>query len=164
MSSIEFSQARQAGSEAEHSARTRLTTALFGDRIGLTIFLASLCLFVLGWRTAIFITDTYTLANGLHAVSQGALGYTEPAYGGSLDTPGATASDGRTIARNYGAIVLSLPFLALIEGVGAVASLRIGIAALWALLALGAVAQGVHCSTVRVSSSAAASSSSVCSA
>ncbi|WP_324758756.1 hypothetical protein [Haloarcula montana] len=141
MSSIEFASLRRTDAGTGLSTWARLRTVLFGDRIGLAIFLGSLCLFMLAWRTTVFITDTYTIVNGLYAVSNGHIGITEAVYGGNLDTPGMTSAGGRTIARNYGAIVLSLPFLALVESLDAITSLRIGIAALWSILALGVVVQ-----------------------
>lgn len=113
--------------------RESVVAVLFGDRVGLALFLGCACLFALFWRTTILITDTYTLANGLYSLSNGNVFLTEAVYGPSLDTPGTEYYRGNPIARNYGAIVLSLPFWALLEGLGAVVDLRIGIVALWSL-------------------------------
>lgn len=123
------------------SVRKAVVRAVFGDRLGLTVFLGSLCLFALTWRTSVFINDTFTLANGLYSLTQGELLLTEPVYGGSLQTPGAIQYGDRFLARNYGALVLSLPFLALVEGLTLVTSLRVGLLALWSLVALGFVVQ-----------------------
>ncbi|WP_276271503.1 hypothetical protein [Haloarcula litorea] len=113
----------------------------FGDRVGLSIFLASLCLFGLLWQARIFITDTYALANGLHALARGQIHMTEAAYGPNLLTPGAKRYGGGIISRNYGVLVLSLPFLGLVELLAATTSLRIGFVALWSLTLLALVRQ-----------------------
>ncbi|PSP83140.1 hypothetical protein BRC96_09570 [Halobacteriales archaeon QS_6_64_34] len=113
--------------------RHALAKVLFGDRIGLLAFLGSLCLFGIIWQTAVFITDTYALVNGLYSLSNGELFMTEAAYGPSLDTPGVERTEGGLIARNYGAIVLSLPFWVVLEAIAAVASLRIALVGLWSL-------------------------------
>lgn len=72
-------------------SNTRETTyaVLFGDRLGLIVFLATVVLFGLLWRTAFLITDSYTLANGLYSLSNGQLAMTEAAYGPGVETPGA---------------------------------------------------------------------------
>lgn len=128
---------------AEPMAQVRETAirTLFGDRYGLVVFLACLCLFGVVWRTGVFITDSYTLANGLYAVTNGEVFMTEAAYGGSLDTPGAEQAPGGLIARNYGAILLSLPFWGILEGLSAVTSLRVALLGLWSLALLALVVQ-----------------------
>lgn len=129
---------------SDHSTselRHTLAKVLFGDRIGLLAFLGSLCLFGLVWQTEVFITDTYALVNGLYSLSNGDLFLTEAAYGPTLDTPGVEQTSGGLIARNYGAIVLSLPFWVLLEAVAAVASLRVALVGLWSLALLGFVVQ-----------------------
>lgn len=125
------------------SAHLRETAlrVLFGDRAGLVVFLSCLCLFGVVWRTDIFITDSYTLANGLYALTNGDVFLTEAAYGGSLDTPGAEQAPDGLIARNYGAIVLSLPFWAILEGLSAVTSLRVALVGLWSLVLLALAVQ-----------------------
>ncbi|MDS0281553.1 hypothetical protein [Haloarcula onubensis] len=123
----------------EYAAVERRRTVigvLFGDRIGLLAFLGSLCLFGIVWQTAVFITDTYALVNGLYALSNGDLFLTEAAYGPSLDTPGVNRASGGLIARNYGVIVLSLPFWVVLESIAAVASLRVALVGLWSLALL----------------------------
>ena len=125
------------------SAHVRATAmrVLFGDRYGLVVFLSCLCLFGVVWRTDVFITDSYTLANGLYTLTNGEVFMTEAAYGGSLDTPGAEQAPDGLIARNYGAIVLSLPFWALLEGLSTVTSLRVALVGLWSLALLALVVQ-----------------------
>ena len=128
---------------AESMARLRegAIRVLFGDRYGLTVFLACLCLFGVVWRTGIFITDSYTLANGLYALTNGEVFLTEAAYGPGLETPGAEQAPGGRIARNYGVIVLSYPFWVGLEGLSAVTSLRVALVGLWSLALLGLVVQ-----------------------
>jgi hypothetical protein len=112
---------------------------LFGDQYGVVVFLSSLALFGLAWQGDVFITDTYTLANGLYSITSGELFLTEAAYGPEITTPGVeTAPDGR-IARNYGAIVLSVPFWSLLELVALVADLRVALVGLWSLVLLALV-------------------------
>ncbi|MBX0293850.1 hypothetical protein [Haloarcula nitratireducens] len=118
-----------------------LRTVLFGDRLGLSFFLASLCLFGLFWRASFFITDSYALANGLYSLSNGQVVLTDAAYGSGLETPGAHPYGGDLLSRNYGALILSLPFVFLIEAIDAVASLRIAFVALWSLALLALFVQ-----------------------
>ncbi|WP_018258127.1 hypothetical protein [Halomicrobium katesii] len=111
---------------------------LFGDRVGLLVFLGSLCLFLALWRTAFLINDSYTIANGLAAVADGNIALTEPAYG-SLRSPGTNFYGGSTYSRNYGVIVLSLPVLYALGGIEAVADFPVALVALWSLLVYGTV-------------------------
>jgi len=101
------------------------TRWLFGDQIGLLVFLASICAFGLIWRTDIFITDTYALANALYNFSNGQLFLVDAAYGPQVETIGVRQAPGGHIARNYGAIILSLPIWVLLEGLILVTDLRI---------------------------------------
>lgn len=60
----------------DHVARVRdvaqrLSTLLFGDRVGFTIFLGSLAFFGLYWRVGISIPDNWTIANTMVAVADG---------------------------------------------------------------------------------------------
>lgn len=121
-------------------ARTRAGRLLFGDRIGLALFLGTLCFGVLIWRNSVFITDNVTLARTLGALSEGRL-WVEPAGEGALSSPGAEVRDGRVYGRNYGQLVVSLPALWLLRGVDAVANLRVGLTGACHLvgLALGVV-------------------------
>ena len=136
-------------STVRERARTRSATGLrytlgrvvFGDRYGKLVFLACCCLFGLLWRTDVFITDTYAIANGLYSLSNGQFMLTEAAYGPGLETPGAEPVDGGLIARNYGAIVLSLPLWLLLEGLSAVVSLRLALVGLWSLALLAIVVE-----------------------
>ena len=117
----------------------RFVGVAFGDRYGLTLFLAGLCFFALYWRVGIFITDNYTIANAVVAVGDGHLWLDEAVYGGTLDTPGMHEVDGRFYARNYGHVVAAVPFFWALEGLSVVADPRVALAALFSLglLALG---------------------------
>jgi len=127
-------------------SNTRETTyaVLFGDRLGLTVFLATVVLFGLLWRTAFLINDSYTLANGLYSLSNGQLAMTEAAYGPGLETPGANRYGGQWYARNYGVIALSLPAVFVLDLLTAVVELRIALVALWSLALLALVVQCSH--------------------
>ncbi|WP_226012801.1 hypothetical protein [Halomicrobium salinisoli] len=108
----------------------------FGDRVGLAVFLASLCLFGACWRAGFLITDTYTLANGLAAVEQGRLYLTAAPYSEGTATPGVYHVDGRLYPRNFGVLIAALPFLWALQALAAVTELRIGLVAVWSLLVL----------------------------
>jgi len=112
------------------------SAVLFGDRIGLALFLASVCLFGAVWRTEIFITDSYALVNGLYNLTNGELYLVEAAYGPGLDTPGVEQANGGRIARNYGVIVLSLPIWVLLEALTVVTDLRVALVGLYSLTLL----------------------------
>lgn len=126
---------------AVHSAtattRSAVYSILFGDRLGATLFLGTLAFVALYWRPGIFITDNYTIANTLVGVADGHLHIDRIVYGPGPDTPGMHTVDGRLYGRNYGHVALALPFLWLLQGLAAVADLRIAIAGLWALVILG---------------------------
>lgn len=110
---------------------------IFGDRYGLTLFCAALAFFAVSWRIGVLVNDSYTVANGLVAVSEGQLHVDRAVYGPGLETPGMNVVDGVAHARNYGQIIMALPFLWAIQGVYAVADLRVAFAGGWALLLLG---------------------------
>lgn len=124
-------------------SKTRETvySVLFGDRLGLTMFLATVVLFGLLWRTAFVLNDSYTLANGLYSLSNGQLAMTEASYGPGLNTPGASRYGGQWYARNYGVIVLSLPLVFVLDLLTAIVELRIALVALWSLALLALVVQ-----------------------
>jgi uncharacterized membrane protein YgcG len=126
------------------NTRQTVYSVLFGDRLGLTVFLGTVVLFGLLWRTAFLITDSYTLANGLYSLSNGQLAMTEAAYGPGLDTPGANRYGGQWYARNYGVIALSLPVVFALDLLTAVVELRIALVALWSLALLALVVQCSH--------------------
>lgn len=118
-------------------ARQRIVTAVFGDHLGLTLFLGALAFFTLYWRLGFFINDNITLANTFLAIADGHLSVAQARYGDSLATPGMHVVDGRYYGRNYGQLFLSLPFLYALKGVALVTEPRIGMSAIWSLLLLG---------------------------
>jgi len=126
------------GRQRLHSAVRFGRRALFGDRVGVVLFLASLCLFVTLWRTAFLINDSYTLANGLYAVARGDVMMTEAAYG-PLRSPGATLNGGDVYSRNYGVLVLSLPLVYGLRLLDLVTDMRVALVALWSLLLFAAI-------------------------
>lgn len=115
----------------------RLGRIIFGDRFGVMVFLAAVAIYLLTWRIGILITDTYTVANTLVAVSEGHVHVDRAVYGPGLETPGMGVRDGRFYGRNYGQVFLALPFLWLLEALAAVAALRVALAAGWGLAILG---------------------------
>jgi len=109
---------------------------LFGDELGVVVFLGSLCFAMVYWRAGVFITDNETLVRTLEALAEGRV-WIEPATGGSVfDAPGAEVRDGFVYGRNYGQLVVSLPALWLLEFLARVADLRVALVAFWHLAAL----------------------------
>lgn len=128
---------REAATGTRHHARVAWDRALavaFGDRLGLTLFVGALLVYLLTWRVGVFVTDTYTVANAMAAVADGHLYVESATYGPGLETPGMHVVDGRLYGRNYGQVVLSLPFLWALEAVAVVADPRIAVAGAWSLL------------------------------
>ncbi|WP_434530453.1 hypothetical protein ACODNH_14065 [Haloarcula sp. NS06] len=141
MTATEFVGRLRQRTPALSNTRETAYSVLFGDRLGLTVFLATVVLFGLLWRTAFLINDSYTLANGLYSLSNGQLAITEAAYGPGLETPGASRYGGQWYARNYGVIVLSLPLVLMLDLLTAIVELRIALVALWSLALLALVVQ-----------------------
>jgi hypothetical protein len=119
-------------------AGRRLRGFVFGDRVGLAVFLGTICFAGLYWRADVFITDSVTLVRTLEALSEGRL-WIEPATGDYLQTPGTVVRDGRVYGRNYGQVVLALPFLWAVQILAAVTDLPVALVALWHLAALAFV-------------------------
>jgi hypothetical protein len=115
----------------------RVRDLIFGDRVGLAVFLGVVCFAGLYWRADVFITDNLTLIEALSAMSEGRL-WIEPATGTYFDAPGTVVQDGLVYGRNYGQLALALPFLWLLQGLALVVNLHVALLALWhlALLAL----------------------------
>lgn len=118
----------------------RALEVAFGDRIGTTLFLASLVWFGLYWRLGFLSNDQLTFANGLVALADGHLHIERVVYGpASGRTPGTYLSDGRVYARNYGVLVPSLVWFTLLRGLALLADLRVLLVGGWALALLGTV-------------------------
>lgn len=130
------------------SLHRRAGRAVFGDRLGLALWLGLLVALWVPWRLGIgaVVTDTNALANTVVAVSQGQLAVTELRY--PLDTLGAGAvqqglhqHDGLLYGRNYGQAVAAVPAVWLLQVVAAVADLRAALAGVWSLLVLAFATQ-----------------------
>ncbi|WP_332897799.1 hypothetical protein [Haladaptatus sp. CMSO5] len=118
---------------------------VFADRLGFTLFLASLALYGLIWRVDIFIVDTFTIVNTLAAVVDGQLHISNPAFGPALaDTPGMVIVDGYLYGRNYGQVILSLPAYGLLTALSLVTDLRVAVVGGWSLLVLAVFQQVGH--------------------
>lgn len=112
-------------------------TAVFGDRYGYVLWLGLLVMFGLYWRVGIFITDTYTTANALVAVSNGHLHITETPYTLTLGAqPGLHESGGRLYGRNYGQILLAVPLVWALQALSVLITPRLLLLGLWSGTAL----------------------------
>ncbi|MEF8977176.1 MAG: hypothetical protein V5A21_13195 [Halapricum sp.] len=121
---------------AESPLPQRAGRIVFGDWLGLALFLGALCYIAVLTRVGIFINDTYTTANAFVALTEGRLWVAEPFYGQSLNTPGMHVVDGKYYGRNYGQLALSLPAYWLLRGLNLIADLRIALTGAWSLLLL----------------------------
>jgi NADH:ubiquinone oxidoreductase subunit K len=108
------------------SLTQRVRDWLFGDHLGLVVFLGALCFGMVFWRSGAFINDNVTLARTLEALSEGRV-WIERAEGEFLRSPGTNVRDGRVYGRNYGQLVVSLPALVLVRTLDAVANLRVAL-------------------------------------
>lgn len=113
-------------------------SVVFGDRIGWTLFLGALVFYGLYWRVDVFIIDTFAVANALVSVTEGSLAIQAVPFGPDHGTtPGVYLSNGALYGRNYGQIALTLPALAVLEGLSRVADLRVAITGLWCVSVAG---------------------------
>lgn len=116
--------------------------SIFGDSLGLAVFLVALVLAAGTWQVGFFITDTYAIANGLVNVADGHLTVDRIHYSLTLGSqPGLHVVDGRLYARNYGQIVAALPLYYGLEVLAAVTRLELLLAGSWSLLFLGTCRQ-----------------------
>lgn len=130
-------------------AYDRTLWTVFGDRVGLAIFLGALVFFALAWRTDFTVTDTFTLANAMVALSEGHFAIDRAFYrsaempvpGGVLTAPGMRVEGGRLYGEQYGQLFLALPILFVLRAVGWVADLRIALVGAWCLLVLALAIQ-----------------------
>lgn len=115
----------------------RLGTAVFGDRVGSTLFVGACLFFGLLWQVGFFLNDTWTIANTLVGVADGHLYIDRVVYGSYLQTPGKSPGTHvvgqRVYGRNYAQIFIALPFLWGMRFLGLLADPRILLAALWSL-------------------------------
>ncbi|KAA9410883.1 hypothetical protein EGO51_14095 [Haloarcula hispanica] len=116
-------------------------TAIFGDRYGYVLWLGLLVTFGLYWRVGIFVTDTYTTANALVAVSNGHLHIVETPYSLTLGAqPGLHEAGGRLYGRNYGQILLAVPLVWALQALSVLITPRLLLLGLWSGTALVFVA------------------------
>lgn len=117
------------------AVRQRAIPVLFGDDVGLTLFLGVVATLATLWRIGFFITDTYAIANTLVNLAAGHLEITHVEYSLTLGTqPGLYSHGGRVFGRNYGQAALAVPLYWLLEGAAAVVELRLLFAGGWSLL------------------------------
>ncbi|MFB6310748.1 MAG: hypothetical protein ABEH64_06135 [Salinirussus sp.] len=110
----------------------------FGDRLGLLLFLTTMCGLAVFWRAGTFITDTNTIVRTLEAVAAGSVKI-DIVSGDHFTAPGAVVSDGAVYGRNYGQVVLAVPLLWGIEILAVLSNLRVGLLVGWHLLGLALV-------------------------
>jgi len=116
--------------------------SLFGDSIGLAVFLGALAVAGSTWQVGFFITDTYAVANGLVNVAEGHLTIDRIEYSLTLgNQPGLHVVDGYLYARNYGQAVSALPPYYALGVLTAVARLELVLAAGWSLVVVAACRQ-----------------------
>ena len=116
--------------------------SVFGDPLGLAVFLGALALAGATWQVGVFITDTYAVANGLLNVAEGHLSIERVQYSLTLGSqPGLHVVDGQLYARNYGQAVLAIPVYFALEALTAVARLELLLAAAWSFLVLATIRQ-----------------------
>ena len=120
------------------AVRTGLWRVLFGDRRGLALFLCGLCFFGPYWRMGIYITDGSAIANTLVNVAEGRVVLTEVPYGSGLEAPGTYVGNDGPVGRNYGIVVLAVPVLYALQGLGAVLDLGVVLIGVWSLALVGA--------------------------
>jgi hypothetical protein len=124
------------------TVRQRLVPVLFGDRVGLALFLGVVLALSVCWRVGFFITDTYAVANTVINVAEGHFDIRRIEYSLTLGSqPGLYRSGSKVVGRNYAAAVLSVPFYWLLEGASALVELRLVLAAGWSLLAAAFASQ-----------------------
>lgn len=111
--------------------------SVFGDAVGLAVFLGALVLGGLTWQLGFFITDNYALANGLVNLAEGHLSIDRFYYSLSLRSqPGLHLVDGQVYARNYGQLFLALPVYYALDWLTVVAELQLLLIAGWCLTTL----------------------------
>ncbi|MFB6311111.1 MAG: hypothetical protein ABEH64_08010, partial [Salinirussus sp.] len=113
---------------------------VFGDRLGLTIFLVGLIFFGITWRLGFFIVDSRTIANLVANLADGRLAVVEAPYSlTAANQPGLVEAGGRLYGRNYGIAYLAVPATWFFETIHGIFTLRVIIGGFWAL---GLVAVG----------------------
>ncbi|WP_158853466.1 hypothetical protein [Halorhabdus sp. CUG00001] len=110
----------------------RLLAMLFGDRVGLVLFLGILTVVPLCWRIGFFITDNYAVANTVVNVAAGHLEITRIEYSLTLGSqPGLYQRGASVFGRNYGQAVLAAPVYWMLEIAAMLTELRLLLAGFW---------------------------------
>jgi hypothetical protein len=124
----------------------RLGRAVFGDRLGLVLWLGLLAFFVVFWRLELAITDSNVYANMLLSMAEGNLAVTELRF--PLDTlasgrvqQGLGVRNGVYYGRNYGQVALAVPVLWALRALSSLADVRLLLAGGWALCVLAGIHQ-----------------------
>ncbi|MFB6151489.1 MAG: hypothetical protein ABEJ40_06765 [Haloarculaceae archaeon] len=113
--------------------RSGTVAVVFGDSIGLTVFLGALVLFGLTWRTEVFFNDIKLFVRMVGRLANGhlALGTVS---GVDWLAPGMHVANGRVYGRNVGQVAFAVPFVWLVEAVDAVADVRAVVVVGWSAL------------------------------
>lgn len=120
----------------------RTGRAVFGDRLGIVVFLVGLVFATSYWRIGIFVTDSYAIGNTLANLADGHVAIRKLQYSITFGSqPGLYFHDGAVYGRNYGHALISLPVLWVLDAFSAVFDLRLVIAAGFSLLLFGLAEQ-----------------------
>ena len=108
---------------------------VFGDRLGLVVFLVGQTFATCYWRISIFLTDSYAIGNTLVNVAEGHFSIRGIIYSLTFGSqPGLFVVDGAVYGRNYGHVFVSLPVLWVLDVLSSLFDLRLVLAAGWSLL------------------------------
>jgi hypothetical protein len=119
---------------------SRWLAIVFGDRLGLCVFLVGALVLAFTWRVGFFIVDSRTVANLAESVAGGSLAVVDMPYSLTAGAqPGLVEVDGHFFGRNYGQVYLSLPFVWGLDLVDSIVPVRVVLAGCWSL---GLVALG----------------------
>jgi hypothetical protein len=119
---------------------SRWLAVVFGDRIGLCVFLVGVLFLALTWRVGFFIVDSRTVANLAASVAGGSLAVVDMPYSLTVGAqPGLVEVGGNYFGRNYGQVYLSVPFVWGFDALESVVPARLLLAGGWSL---GVVALG----------------------
>ncbi len=133
----------QSAGERLRFTDSRWLALVFGDHLGLCIFLVGALFLALTWRVGFFIVDSRTVANLAASVAGGSLAVVEMPYSLTAGAqPGLVEVGGEYFGRNYGQVYLSLPFVWGFEIIGSLVPSRLLLAGCWSLgvVALGRMA------------------------
>lgn len=117
----------------KHDCRTVVFRAVFGDRLGLAVFLGGLCFFTFYWRVGVFITDTNAILNTLVNVAEGHLYIDQAPYGAGKIAPGTYVSGERAYGRNYAVVFATLPVYLGLDALATVLDVGLLVVGLWPL-------------------------------